>query len=437
MLSYTHMYLTTLEVGVKNILLRKLRSLLTVLGIILGVGSVISMLAIGEGSKQEALARIRELGQNNIIIRSVKPDPGNASNAAATTNQGRRDSVLEYGLKYKDFVRLKATLPTIKQAVPIALLIGDAQNSHFRIPNARILGTTPEFIKVKNLRVLRGRFITATDDFNTSNVAILAAGAAERLFLLTDPLGKSVLLGEDVYRVVGVLASQSTGNATPGAVGQANLNDDIYIPIRCAQRRFGEVRAIRSLGSRSYEKSELNEITLEVEDEGLVSQTAAMAEKLILQAHPRAEDFEIQVPLELLQQAEREKRIWNLVLGCIAGISLVVGGIGIMNIMLATVTERTREIGIRRALGARRWDITSQFLVETVLLSSVGGVLGVVLGLTIPFVVSHFADIETIVSLWSVVLAFSISVGIGIVFGIYPARRAAMMDPIEALRHLN
>lgn len=162
-----------------------------------------------------------------------------------------------------------------------------------------------------------------------------------------------------------------------------------------------------------------------------------MAEKLILQAHPRAEDFEIQVPLELLQQAEREKRIWNLVLGCIAGISLVVGGIGIMNIMLATVTERTREIGIRRALGARRWDITSQFLVETVLLSSVGGVLGVVLGLTIPFVVSHFADIETIVSLWSVVLAFSISVGIGVIFGIYPARRAAMMDPIEALRHLN
>jgi putative ABC transport system permease protein len=141
--------------------------------------------------------------------------------------------------------------------------------------------------------------------------------------------------------------------------------------------------------------------------------------------------------LELLQQAEREKRIWNIVLGCIAGISLIVGGIGIMNIMLATVTERTREIGIRRALGARRADITTQFLVETVMLSSVGGVLGVVVGIAIPFVVSHFAAIETIVSLWSVILAFSISVGIGVIFGIYPARRAAMMDPIEALRHLN
>jgi putative ABC transport system permease protein len=160
-----------------------------------------------------------------------------------------------------------------------------------------------------------------------------------------------------------------------------------------------------------------------------------MARKLLLRSHPKAEDFEIQVPLELLHQAEQEKRIWNLVLGCIAGISLLVGGIGIMNIMLASVTERTREIGIRRALGGRRRSITFQFLVETVLLSSVGGILGVLVGVGIPLVVSHLAEIETVVSLWSVLLAFGISVGIGIVFGIYPARRAAMMDPIEALRH--
>src|SRR5262245_55834219 len=157
---------TTLEVGVKNILLRKLRSLLTVLGIILGVGSVISMLAIGEGSKQEALARIRELGQNNIIIRSVKPDQGSASSAATANASRDRSSVLEYGLKYSDFARLKATLPTIKEAVPIALMAGDAQNGASRIPNARILGTTPEFIKVKNLRVFRGRFLTASDNYN-------------------------------------------------------------------------------------------------------------------------------------------------------------------------------------------------------------------------------------------------------------------------------
>jgi putative ABC transport system permease protein len=174
---------------------------------------------------------------------------------------------------------------------------------------------------------------------------------------------------------------------------------------------------------------------LTVHDAQFVSQTAAMVRKLIELSHPNKDDFEIQVPLELLHQAEQEKRIWNLVLGCIAGISLLVGGIGIMNIMLASVTERTREIGVRRALGARRWDITFQFLVETVLLSSVGGVLGVIFGVTVPFLVSHFANLETIISIWFVALAFGISVAIGIVFGIYPARRAALMDPIEALRH--
>jgi putative ABC transport system permease protein len=166
-----------------------------------------------------------------------------------------------------------------------------------------------------------------------------------------------------------------------------------------------------------------------------VSQTAAMAREILLKSHPREEDFRLTIPLELLQQAEKEKRIWNLVLGSIAGISLLVGGIGIMNIMLANVTERTREIGIRRALGANRWDITVQFLIETVLLSSVGGIVGVVFGMAIPWTVSYLTEIKAFVSWWSVCLAFGISVGIGIVFGIYPARRAALMDPIEALRH--
>jgi putative ABC transport system permease protein len=424
----------TFKVGVKNLLLHKLRSLLTVLGVILGVGSVISMLAIGEGSKREALEQIRKLGARNVIIRSVKPgEDGPADDASSTTQQAAR--VLEYGLKYTDFERLIATLPTIENAVPIALVVKDAQRRHRRIPNARILGTTPDFLGIKSLTVYRGRFLTTTDNVNTANVAVLAAGAADRLFKFEDPIDESVLLGDDVYRVVGVLAAQGSGNATAGALSQQDLNNDIYVPLACAQRRFGEIQSIRSAGSRSYEKTQLSEITLAVTNENMVSQTAAMARKILLNAHPRADDFELQVPLELLHQAEKEKRIWNLVLGCIAGISLLVGGIGIMNIMLASVTERTREIGIRRALGARQSDITYQFLVECVLLSSVGGVLGVLMGVSLPMIVSRFANIETVVSLWSIGLAFGISVGIGVVFGIYPARRAALMDPIEALRH--
>ncbi len=299
----------------------------------------------------------------------------------------------------------------------------------------RILGTTPEFLDIKNLRMAKGRFITEVDIYKTWNVAVLAAGAAERLFSFQDPIGQSVLIGPDVYRVVGVLANQATGTATPGAVGQKNYNRDIYIPLSCSQRRFGDVQEIVSSGARSLESTELHEITLSVVDSRQVRQTAEMVRSLLERAHPKGNDYEVQVPLQLLAQAEEEKRIWNIVLGCIAGISLLVGGIGIMNIMLASVTERTREIGIRRALGARRFDITSQFLIETVVLSSVGGVLGVLLGISIPLVVTHYAKVETEVSLWSVVLAFGISVGIGIIFGIYPARRAALMDPIEALRH--
>jgi len=430
------MQLTTVQLGVRNLLLHKLRSFLTLLGTVLGVGSVISMLAIGEGSKQHAVEQIRQLGAANVIIRSVKPEQDDQEDTTANgAAQQPTSHVLRYGLLHKDFDVLTATLPTIEQAVPITLVRKNAQHGRHRISNARILGTTPEYLGVKNLETRRGRFLTHPDLQATANVAVLAAGAAERLFGFEDPLGKSLLLGPGAYRVVGVLDTQATGAASPGAIGQQDFNNDIYIPITAAQRRFGELQMIIRAGSREYERTQLSEITLTVEEEKLVSPTAAMARKLLEKSHAPREDYEIQVPLELLRRAEEEKRIWNLVLGSIAGISLLVGGIGIMNIMLATVTERTREIGIRRALGAKRRDITVQFLVETVLLSSIGGVLGIILGVAIPVAVSQFSEIETAISLWSILLAFGIAAATGIMFGIYPARRAALMDPIEALRH--
>jgi putative ABC transport system permease protein len=290
-------------------------------------------------------------------------------------------------------------------------------------------------LQVKNLAMRRGRFLTDPDIRATANVAVIGAGAATRLFSYEDPLGEPLLLGDGVYRVVGVLDTQDSGGATPGAASQQDFNNDIYIPLSAARRRFGELQMIRRAGSMEFERTELSEITLTVNNEALVSQTANMARKLLRAHHVGDDDYEVQVPLELLRQAEQEKRIWNLVLGSIAGISLLVGGIGIMNIMLATVTERTREIGIRRALGATRWHITSQFLVETVVLSSTGGSLGILLGILIPLAVTLLSELETAPSLFAVLLAFGISVGIGIVFGMYPARRAALMDPIEALRH--
>ena len=427
------MWFTTFQLGIKSLLLHKLRSLLTMLGVILGVGSVISMLAIGEGSKREALERIRQLGATNVIIRSVKPDQRNTGAESSTEQASSR--VMEYGLRYKDLDLLTATLPTIERAVPITLVRKRAQAAHRAIPNARILGTTPDYLGIKNLRVRRGRFLTKLDLDKATNVAVLSAGAAKKLFNFEDPMEKPVRLGTMIFRIVGVLHPQGSGSAVPGAMSSQDFNQDIYIPLSAARHRFGELKIIVSAGSFNFERNQLSEITLTVSDENLVSQTAAMARKLLKDAHPKTSDIEVQVPLELLQQAEDEKRIWNLVLGSIAGISLLVGGIGIMNIMLATVTERTREIGIRRALGARRIDITVQFLIESVVLSAVGGLLGIVFGIGVPIAVTYFSEIDSHLQWWPMPLTFLISVGIGVLFGVYPARRAALMDPIQALRH--
>ena len=216
----------------------------------------------------------------------MKPEPGDAAEQpATTTSQQQTSQVLEYGLKYKDFEILKATLPTLERAVPIALVRRNAQHERYRVANARILGTTPEYRRVKNLSVHRGRFLTGPDIHSTANVAVLAAGAAQRLFSYEDPLGKNLLLGNGAYKVIGVLDRQGSGSATPGAIGQQNFDNDIYIPITAAQRRFGEMQMIVRSGGTDYERTQLSEITLTVEDEMFVSQTAAMARKLLHQNH--------------------------------------------------------------------------------------------------------------------------------------------------------
>ena len=426
-----------IRLGVRNLLLHKLRSFLTMLGTILGVASVIAMLAVGEGSKRHAVEQIRKLGASNVIVRSVKPETRskNAAASSSTTQQNRTARVLRYGLKYADWRLLEKAVPTAERIVPLVLLRKTAQFGGRRMSNARVLGTTPEFGELKDTRIWRGRFLRLEDLETSANVVVLGFGAARKLFGFSDPLHQSVLIGRGAFRVVGVVRPEASAQSNPGGVGIDDLNDELYIPLTAARNRFGELQRIERAGGRDYEQIQLSEITLSVKDESQVSETAAMVRRLLAAAHPSQLDFEVQVPLELLHQAQREKRVWNMVLGSIAGISLLVGGIGIMNIMLATVTERTREIGIRRALGARRRDVISQFLAETTVLSTLGGTIGIVLGAAIPWAVTRLFEIETVVTWWSVALAFGISVVTGIVFGVYPARRAAWMDPIEALRH--
>jgi putative ABC transport system permease protein len=268
-----------------------------------------------------------------------------------------------------------------------------------------------------------------------ANVCVLGAEMVAALFPLESPLGQEVRVGGGYYRVIGVMEPRGQGAKAAAPASEAPpAAHQMFIPLETAKTRYGEVlHRVRS-GSFEQERVQLHEVTVAVDRLERVSPVAEAIKQLLAHTHKK-KDYEVVVPLELLRRAERTKQIFNLVLGSIAAISLLVGGIGIMNIMLASVTERTREIGIRRALGAKRRDIVTQFLVETVLLSGAGGVLGVALGMMIPYAVTRFAGMKTIITLWSPLLAFGISALVGIVFGLYPALRAARMDPVEALRH--
>ncbi|MDF1862789.1 MAG: ABC transporter permease [Verrucomicrobiales bacterium] len=414
----------SLLLGLKSLWLHRLRSLLTALGIVFGVSSVIAMLAIGEGASFEAQEQIRQLGSQNVIVRSVKP-PGKSDTG------GRRSFVIDYGVTSRDVRQMLATIPGIKMIVPNRE-ISDYVSFKLRRIDAKISGVIPIFPEMRNRKLVEGRFFNLLEMENRSNVCVLNRSAAKELFPLDEVVGNTVKLDDTYYRVVGVLESAA---ALPDSENSGDESKfEMFIPLETMLERYGDVIFKSRTGSFEAEKVEFHEVTVVVDDPTDV-EAKANAIRHLLESNHEEPDFQVIVPVELLQQAERTKRIFNVVLGSIAAISLVVGGIGIMNIMLASVTERTREIGIRRALGGRRRDITLQFLVEATLLSGVGGLIGVLLGLSIPAVVTQFSGMMTVVKPWAPGIALSISVLIGVVFGLYPALRAAKLSPVEALRH--
>ena len=436
--------LRTWQLGTKSLMLHPLRSLLTVLGILIGVTSVIWLLAIGEGISRKVQEQIESLGARNVIVQSIKP-PSEATEGTT--------GMIPYGLTRDEYDQLVETIPTIERALPIRIIRRRFTYAD-RLVDGQLVGCTPEYADVTRLDVNRGHFISDAEVRDMQNHCVLSAEVAQRLFPFEDPLGRSIHVEESYYVIVGVMKPKTPTAAIGGSFEPRDFSNDVYIPISTLWNRIGDFVITRRSGSFEGEVVELSQATLRVDKIENVMKTADLVKATLNKAHEKDQDIGVTVPLELLEQAKTMRLMFIIFLGLIAAISLLVGGVGIMNIMLATVTERTREIGIRRALGAKRSDIIRQFLVETVALSIVGGITGVLIGLScgpvsnlifaglnrfVPDVMNQLPALiktaEPVIVPWSIPLAFGISVTIGVIFGIYPAMRAAAMDPIEALRH--
>jgi putative ABC transport system permease protein len=409
--------------GVENLLLHKLRTFLTMLGVVFGVGSVVAMLSVGEGASQEALEQIRKIGSNNILVNSVQA----VQDASASA---MRSNMSIYGLTYEDQLRIEETFKNIRQTVPVKLARKECRLGE-RALELRVVGTLPAWFQLLQRQIVAGRVLTDADVRNLAGVVVLTEYGARRLLAAENTIGQTLRLGGSYFEIIGIVKSEG---GTAGNIQMPDEQIDAYIPITVARERFGDISTTRTAGGFNREMVELHQLIVEVASIEDVESVANGIEAMLRRFHKK-EDYRVSVPLALLRQAEATKRTFNIVLGSIAAISLLVGGIGIMNIMLASVTERTREIGIRRAIGAKRRQIISQFLIETIVLSTAGGLVGIGLGMLIPWLITVFAGMPTIVTIKSVVLSVGISIAVGVIFGLYPAIRAAKGDPIVALRH--
>ncbi len=421
-----------INLGVKSLMLHKMRSVLTMLGVVFGVASVIAMLAIGEGSKQMELEQIEKLGTNNIIITSVKTQDSKAS----AQGQASFMQIAKYGLKYKDEERLRAVLPNVKRTVPVRKLPLQARVND-KTMELDVIGTTPDWFALVHREVQAGRVLTEQDDDARAPVVVLTPDAARRLLGQNYTIGQTISIRDKMFTVIGIVGSEARVGQAGDTLDAAN---DAYIPLSTCRDMFGEMITEQGAGETSREIVDLHRLIVEAPSREAVLSTARVIRRFMQHFHPKG-DYEISVPLELLARAKQVQLVWNWTLGSIAGISLLVGGIGIMNIMLASVTERTREIGIRRAIGAKKQQIIQQFLTEAMLLSITGGMIGLLLGAVIlPELITQASaglgqEIRATAPLYSIILSVGISVMVGVVFGLYPAMRAANLDPIEALRH--
>lgn len=413
----------------------KLRAFLTTLGIVFGVAAVIAMLSIGEGAKKEALEAIKLLGTNNLLVKAapVKEKAG--------ADVGGRSA----GLSLKDAANFERLTGLVTLVVPERS--EKVKEAFFQDKESEIelVATTPEYPAAFNLQLASGRFFSYLDAAETRRVCVLGGEIKKELFGFENPTGQKVKLGSDYFTVIGSFAPQALTQSKVEGLEAKNVNRMVFIPLKTAQltydRKPDDANVIRMGGvtiwtsGRPGTVSELDLVTVKVADGPPVEKVAAILENMLARRHNGVKDYQIVIPEALLRQSQKTQRIFNIVMGTIAGISLLVGGIGIMNIMLASVLERFREIGVRRAVGAKQKDILYQFLIEAVGISLLGCTAGVLLGFLLSKSVTYYAGWKTIFSWPSVVIAVGVAAAVGLSFGIYPARRAAKLDPIDALRY--
>jgi len=409
-------YEENIRVALAGLTDHKFRSFLTMLGIIFGVASVISMLSIGEGAKRQAIAKYQDLGVNNIIIRDKQLTDEELEEVRAKFSQG---------LSISDAQVIKEVVPGVKRIAPQSEINTEVQYAD-QSSKSTIIGITPDYIKMLNLETNRGIFINEDHYKRNLKVCVLGAGVAKALFQKQDAIGKMVKIDDQWMEVVGVLKSKAVFTETVGELASRDLNTDIYIPLTTFLNRFTPDNPL---------SSQVQQITVQVESSEKLMEISDLIRGILIRHHFNNVDYSLVIPYELLKQEEKERQIYNFLLGAIAAISLVVGGIGIMNIMLATVMERTREIGIRRAIGAKKSDIMSQFVTEAVAISITGGIIGVLLGVSLSLSISLFTDVTTYIKPYSVFIAFGFSVLVGISFGYLPAKNAANLKPIDSIRY--
>ena len=404
-----------IKIGFEGIVAHKLRAFLTMLGIIFGVGAVVAMLSIGEGARREAIEQIELMGMNNIIIQDADLEGQELIDVRAAFSRG---------LTLDDVRAVTQVIPDVIAVIPLRREEREVFYGSDKI-KVNLIGTTADYPSAHNMVIKAGYFPAYDPEFSSGRICALGSGVKRSLFPFSDPVGKDLKIKGMWFRITGVMENKEVSVKDIGGYQVRDFNLDVLIPVAVMDKFF----------DRSELQSPLDQIIVKIDPGSDIRAIGNILQRLIGRRHREQEDFKVIIPEELMRQSQSTQRIFNIVMGAIASISLLVGGIGIMNIMLSSVLERTREIGIRRAIGAKRSEILGQFLTESVTLSFSGGLAGIIVGIALAKVITYYAGWVTVVSVMSVFLAFGVATAVGLVFGIYPAKRAANLHPIEALRY--